>query len=145
MINIYIDTTGSMTEMGKNSAVLYIAKSIQDYCVFNSIETSFYKLDGTKILDLPSMKYSNEIAINFEDCIKNSIILSDGLFPFENETIFDIAISIGIDADLNNLKIISKKVFTNDEVLSALEFLLFHNTLQLDTIEESKEDDDDEW
>lgn len=145
MINIYIDTTGSMTEMGKNSAVLYIAKSIQDYCAFNSIETSFYQLDGTKILDLQSMKYSNEIAINFENHIKNSILLSDGLFPLENKTIFDIAISIGIDADLNNLKIISKKVFTNDEVISALEFLLFHNTLQLDTIEESKEEDDDEW
>ena len=145
MINIYIDTTGSMIEMGKNSAVLYIAKSIQDYCAFNSIETSFYQLDGTKILDLESMKYSNDIAINFKDCIENSIILSDGLFPLENKTIFDIAISIGIDADLDNLKIISKKVFTNDELLSALEFLLFHNTLQLDIIEDSKEEDNDEW
>lgn len=143
MINIYIDTTGSMTEMGKNSAVLYIAKSIQDYCDFKSIENCFYKLDGTSIGNLPSMQFSNNIRMNINDFVENSILLSDGLFDSENKRIFDIAISVGIDADLLNLKKISKKLFGNDDILSALEYLIFHNDLLETTAKELEEDD--EW
>ena len=143
MINIYIDTTGSMTEMGKNSAVLYIAKSIQDYCDFKSIENCFYKLDGTSIGNLPSMQFSNNIRMNINDFVENSILLSDGLFDSENKRIFDIAISVGIDADLLNLKKISKKLFGNDDILSALEYLIFHNDLLETTTKELEEDD--EW
>ena len=144
MISIYVDTTGSMTEMGKNSAVLYIAKSIQDYCNFKSIRNSFYKLDGTLITNLPSMQFSNNIGINSIEAIENSILISDGLFKYEEKKMFDIAISVGIDADLFNLKKISEKVFTNDDVLSALEYLLFHYNL-LDNGSEILEEDDDEW
>ena len=144
MINIYIDTTGSMTEMGKNSAVLYIAKSIQDYCDFKSIENCFYKLDGTSIKNLPSMQFSNNIRMNISDFVENSILLSDGLFDSENKRIFDIAISVGIDADLLNLKKISKKSFGNDDILSALEYLIFHNNL-LETTTKELEEENDEW
>lgn len=42
MINIYLDTTGSMMEMGKDSALIYIAKSIEDYCSFKDINTTFF-------------------------------------------------------------------------------------------------------
>ncbi len=136
MINIYVDTTGSMTEMGKNSAVIYIAKSIQDYCDFKSIENHFYKLDGTSIKNLPSMQFSNDIRMNINDAKENSILISDGLFDSEDKKIFDIAISVGIDADLLNLKKISKKLFDNDSVLFALEYLIFHNNLL---------EDEDEW
>ena len=125
MINIYIDTTGSMTEMGKNSAVLYIAKSIQDYCNFKSIENYFYKLDGTSIDNLPAMQFSNDMKMNIDDAIENSILISDGLFESEDKEIFDVTISVGIDADLFNLKKVSKKMFDNDNVLSALEYLIF--------------------
>jgi len=144
MINIYIDTTGSMTEMGKNSAVLYIAKSIEDYCDFQSIENYFYKLNGNIIKDLPSMEFSNDIKINISDTIENSILISDGLFKSEDEKVFDISILVGIDADLLNLKKISKKVFDNDNVLSALEYLIFHNNL-LKKISKELEEENDEW
>ncbi len=144
MINIYLDTSGSMTEMGKKSAVLYIAKSIQDYCDFKSIENYFYKLDGTIIKDFPSMKFSNDIKMNICDAVENSILISDGLFESEDKKIFDISISVGIDADLYNLKKISIEVFTNDEVLSALEYLIFNNDL-LENSTEELEEDEDEW
>lgn len=144
MINVYIDTTGSMTEMGKNSAVLYIAKSIQDYCDLKSIENCFYKLDGTNIKDLLSIQFSNDLKMNISYIVENSIVISDGLFDSENKKIFDIAISVGIDADLLNLKKISKKAFSSDDVLSALEYLIFHNDLLEDITKELKEDDD-EW
>ena len=144
MINIYIDTTGSMTEMGKNSAAIYIAKSIQDYCNFKSIENYFYKLDGTSIKDLPSMPFSNDIRTNINDAKENSILISDGLFKAEDKKIFDIAISVGIDADLLNLKKNSKKLFDNNNVLSALEYIIFHNNLLESTSKESEEEND-EW
>ncbi len=144
MINIYLDTTGSMTEIGKDSAVLYIAKSIQDYCNFKAIENYFYGLDGEKIDSLASMKFSNDIKNDFNIIMNNSILVSDGLIDFEDEKIFDISISVGIDADLYNLKKISQKVFTNDEILSALEYLIFNNDLLENSTEESEEDED-EW
>jgi len=144
MINIYIDISGSMTEMGKNSAVLYIAKSIQDYCYLKSIENCFYKLDGSIIKDLPSIEFSNDIKMNITDIVENNILISDGLFDFENKKIFDIAISVGIDADFLNLKKISKKAFGNDDILSALEYLIFHNDL-LEITTKELEEDEDEW
>lgn len=142
MINIYIDTTGSMTEMGKNSAVLYIAKSIEDWCGFKSIENCLYQLNGTVIKDLISLSFSNDIKIDFKSELENSILISDGLFETEDIKIFDVAISVGIDANLFNLEKISQKLFTSDNVLSALEYLIFHNDL-LKT--ETNEEDDDEW
>jgi len=144
MINIYVDTTGSMTEMGKDSAVLYIAKSIEDYFDFKFIENNFYKLDGTSIKDLPSIDFSNDIRMNISDAIENSILISDGLFKLEDKKIFDITISVGIDADLFNLEKISQKLFTSDNVLSALEYLIFHNDL-LESAPKILEEDDDEW
>ncbi len=144
MINIYIDTTGSMTEMGKNSAVLYITKSIQDYCDFKSIENCFYQLNGAAIKELTSLSFSNDIRVDFKSELENSILISDGLFEIEDIKIFDVAISVGIDADLFNLEKISQKLFTSDNVLSALEYLIFHNDL-LESAPKILEEDDDEW
>ncbi len=144
MINVYIDTTGSMTEMGKDSAVLYIAKSIQDYCDFKNIQTSFYKLDNTEILKLEAINFSNDIQLNIGSIQSNSILIGDGLFEFEDQKIFDISLSIGIDSDLLSLKKVSKKVFDNDSVLSALEYLIYHNNL-LDNNSKEVEEDNDEW
>lgn len=144
MINIYIDTTGSMTEMGKNSAVLYIAKSIEDWCSFKSIENCLYQLNGTAIKDLISLSFSNDIKIDFKSELENSILISDCLFETEDMKIFDVAISVGIDADLFNLEKISQKLFTSDNVLSALEYLIFHNDL-LESAPKILEEDDDEW
>ncbi len=55
-----------------------------------------------------------------------------------------MAISIGIDADITNLKKISKKVFSSDNILAGLEYLLFENNLLPSNIT-NEEDDEDEW
>lgn len=143
MIKIYLDISGSMTEMGKKNAAIYIAKSIENYCGFKFIESKFYQLDGIVIKDLTSLKFSNDIKIDLKDPIENSILISDGLFESKDIKIFDVAISVGIDSDLLNLEKISKKSFISDNILSALEYLIFHNDL-LETPSEETEDND-EW
>jgi len=144
MINIYLDTSGSMSEMGKDSALVYLAKSIEDYCSFKGINSVFFTLDGNIVKDLKSMQYSNNIKLDINNIKPDSILLSDGLFNTEKENIFDMAISIGIDSDTANLKKISSKVFSSDNILAGLEYLLFENTL-LPSNNTSEEDDEDEW
>ena len=144
MINIYLDISGSMTEMGKDSALVYLAKSIEDYCDFKSINTTIFTLDGNIIKDLKSIQYSNDIKLDINNIKSNSILLSDGLFKSEKENIFDISIAIGIDSDIINLKKISKKIFLNDNILAGLEYLLFENNLLSSNIT-NEEDDEDEW
>ncbi len=143
MINIYLDTSGSMFEMGKDSAQLYIAKSIKDYSNFKGLNTTFFTLNGTIMKDLTLIKYSNEIKLETKNIKSNSILLSDGLFHSEEEHIFNMAISIGIDSDTSNLKKISTKVFSSDNILAGLEYLLFANNLLNSNI--TQKDDEDEW
>lgn len=143
MINIYIDTSGSMLEMGKDSALLYLAKSIEDYCSFKDINTNFFTLDTQVIKDLTSIKFSNDIKLDTNNIKSNSILISDGLFKSEEESIFDISFSIGIDSDTLNLKKISTKVFSNDNIIDGLEYLIFTNNLLNSNI--TQEEDDDEW
>ena len=144
MINIYLDTSGSMFEMGKDSALVYLAKSIEDYCSVKDINTIFFTLDGNIVKDLKSIQYSNDIELDTNHIKSDSVLLSDGLFNTEKENIFDIAISIGIDSDISNLKKISIKVFSNDNILAGLEYLLFANDLLPSNIT-NEEDDEDEW
>jgi len=141
VINIYLDTTGSMLEMGKDSALVYIAKSIEDYCNLKQLQCSFYKLDTTNISKLESIKFSNDIQLKIENIQQKSILISDGLFDFNEDTIFDLSISIGVDADLLKLKKISKKIFDNDNVLSALEYIIF----KYDLLDSKIKEDEDEW
>ncbi|WWW12528.1 hypothetical protein V7P26_03935 [Arcobacter cryaerophilus gv. pseudocryaerophilus] len=143
MINIYIDTSGSMLEMGKDSALLYLAKSIEDYCSFKDINTNFFTLDTQVIKDLTSIKFSNDIKLDTNKIKSNNILISDGLFKSEEESIFDISFSIGIDSDTLNLKKISTKVFSNDNIIDGLEYLIFTNNLLNSNI--TQEEDDDEW
>ncbi|MEL0649922.1 hypothetical protein V6246_00725 [Algibacter sp. TI.3.09] len=141
IINVYLDTSGSMDEMGKGSALLYIAKSIKDYCKFKSIETCFYKLDKTKIVNMEGVKFSNDVKLSKDNFLSNSILLSDGLFEIEGKKIFDVAIAVGVDADELNLNKFSSKLFTSDNVIKALEYLLFNN----DLLGKSLNKDEDEW
>ena len=75
MINIYIDTSGSMLEMGKDSALLYLAKSIEDYCSFKDINTNFFTLDTQVIKDLTSIKFSNDIKLDTNKIKSNNILI----------------------------------------------------------------------
>ena len=142
MINIYLDTSGSMTEIGKDSALLYIAKSIEDYYSFQSIESTFLKLNGEIIKNLTTIEYSNNINLDMQNIRANSILLSDGLFNIDKDDIFDIAISVGVDSNISNLKKVSSKLFLNDNILDALEYLMFQNNLLNSS---SNEEEDDEW
>ena len=141
MINIYLDTSGSMSEMGKDSAQLYLAKSIKDYCDFKGLNSTFFTLNGTIIKDLSLIKYSNDIKLDTKNIKSNSILLSDGLFHSEEEHIFNMAIYIGIDSDTSNLKKISTKVFSSDNILAGLEYLLFSNNLLNSNITQKGEED----
>lgn len=143
MVNIYLDISGSMNEMGKNSAQLYLAKSIEDYCNFKGINTAFFTLDGAIIKSLISIKSLNDIKLDIKNIKPNSILLSDGLFHCKEGSIFDMAISIGIDSDNINLRKISTKVFTSDDVLVGLEYLFYRNNLINTSVNEKE--DEDEW
>jgi len=147
MINIFIDTSGSMSEMGKGSGAIYVVKSIQDYCEFNSIKSNVYKLDGSIVGDILSIKFNENININLlRDFIRNetlvgNILVSDGLF---DEEILDntVSISIGVDADLYNLEKVSLNIFEPENIIEALEYLQFTNS---DSNINKEEEDDDEW
>ena len=146
MINIFIDTTGSMSVMGKNSGAIYIAKSIEDYCSRVNIETTFYKLNNTKIEDLTTLIFEDSFLVyEFNNC-ENSILISDGLFECSQENIFDISFLIGIDADENNLEKLSDKVYKCENIISALEYLIFKSSIKNHSNNNTKqEEDDDEW
>lgn len=133
MINVYLDASGSMTEMGKDQGSAYVAKSVVDYCKAYGIDVVINRLDDNTMKD--TGKLSGSIA-------ENSILLSDGLFGCENGMMFDIAIAIGIDSDRKSLAKISVKTFQSDDLLKALEYLIFNN----DLVPSSKEvTADDEW
>jgi len=61
MINIFIDTSGSMSEMGKDSGAMYVVKSIQDYCAFHSVKSDLYKFDGNIVSDIHFIKFDEHI------------------------------------------------------------------------------------
>lgn len=147
MINIFIDTSGSMSEMGKDSGAVYVVKSIQDYCEFHSLKSDVYKFDGNIIRDIHSIKFDENININLlSDFIKSknlvgNILVSDGLF--DEETLDNtISISIGVDADIYNLEKVSLTVFEPENIIEALAYLQFIN--DANNIQE-EEDEDDDW
>lgn len=144
MINIFIDTSGSMSEMGKGSGAIYVVKSIQDYCEFHNVKSNLYKFDGNIVSDIHSIKFDENININLlSDFIKSknlvgNILVSDGLF---DEEILDntVSISIGVDADIYNLEKVSLNMFEPENIIGALAYLLFINNS--DNIEEDEADD----
>lgn len=141
MINIFIDTSGSMSEMGKDSGTLYIFKSILDYCEEKNIKISIYKLDGSKVGDILSLEFNEKIQKVNIDNILNTILISDGFLDCENDS-FDISFAIGIDCDKTNLNKISKRIFESENIIQGLEYLMFQNNMMLSTINENNED---EW
>jgi hypothetical protein len=138
MINIFLDTTGSMSVMGKNSGSVYVVKAIQDYCEVHNIKTSLFKIDGNNIDDLFSLAFNDKISINNLDAFSNTILVSDGLLECNREDTFDISLSIGIDSDDMNLKKISKVSFESENIIKAIEYLIFQNNINITK-------DEDEW
>lgn len=142
MINIVLDTTGSMSVMGKNSGAIYIVKSIQDYCEIYNIKTTLLKLDGSVIKDLIRINFSDKTSLDDSFIFSNSILISDGLFESDKENIFDTSISLGIDADNSKLEQLSHKVYENENVISTLEYMIYKNNINTNI---NEEEDDDEW
>ncbi|EHP30567.1 hypothetical protein SMGD1_2044 [Sulfurimonas gotlandica GD1] len=148
MINIFIDTSGSMTEMGKDSAAIYAVKSIQDYCEFNNLQSTTYTFDGKIVDRITSIRFDKNMNMNIlNNFLSNSnlmynILISDGLFNDEVKLNNLISISIGIDANIDYLEKATLKVFEPENIIAAIEYILFtYNTLS--NIEE--ENDEYEW
>jgi hypothetical protein len=89
------------------------------------------------------MEYSNKIDLEIQRVKENSILLSDGLFDVQREHLFDLSFAIGIDSDIVNLNKIAKKVFSTDNILVGLEYLIFTNNLW--AANPAKEDDSNDW
>lgn len=112
MLSVYIDNSGSMGEMDKIEVAKYLARSIKN--------ADFYLLNGKQI-DLDLIALDNDKALHIKACgIK--ILLSDGLFNGGKE-IFDIALAIGIDADIRALKEMATKVYSLEETGAFLEHI----------------------
>lgn len=115
MLNIYIDNSGSMECQDKLEVAKYIARGIKN--------ANFYTLDGAKIevdsLDSISINNDRKISINTGGI---NVLLSDGLLEGD-KNIFDIALAIGIDADVKFLQTIAQKVYTRNEVVGFLAYL----------------------
>ena len=110
MLSVYIDNSGSMGEMDKIEVAKYIARSLKN--------ATFYLLNGRQ-MDLDSITLNNDKQINIKaGGIK--ILLSDGLFN-SDEKLFDIALAIGLDADIKALEKVSNKVYKIDDIVAFLE------------------------
>jgi len=149
MINIFIDTSGSMSEMGKDSGTIYVVKSIQDYCEFNNIKNCLYRFDGEAIDIVHEITFDKNIDIEIlHKTIVNgsyiyNIVITDGSFNNSMKFEKSVAISIGIDADTYLLEKSFSKLFEAENIIEAVEYLSFLNNEQTDVVK--KEDDDDEW
>lgn len=112
MYNVYIDNSGSMGEMDKINIAIYLARSIKN--------ASFYLLNGQEVdLNSAPLPLSNDKSLNIKSD-KITILLSDGLFNLDKK-IFDIALGVGIDADIEALQKIAKYAYSMNDILSFLE------------------------
>jgi len=122
MINIYVDESASMNELGKKDSVEVVLKSL---------------VESFEELKIPC-KIQNFKIIDFSLINDNTILISDGLIQAQ-EIKKGISIAIGIDADIDNLKQISKKVFEVDEITKIEDHILHNIDIEI------QEDDEDEW
>lgn len=101
-----------MGEMDKINIAIYLARSIKN--------ASFYLLNGQEVdLNSAPLLLNNDKSLNIKSD-KITILLSDGLFNLD-EKIFDIAIGVGIDADIEALQKIATYAYSTNDVLSFLE------------------------
>jgi len=148
MINIFVDTSGSMSEMGKDSGTIYVVKAIQDYCDFHNIKNCLYSFDGEAIDMVHKITFDKNIDIEIlhKTIINGSyiynIVITDGLFNNSMKFEKSVAIAIGIDADTYLLEKFFSKLFEAENIIEAVEYLSFLNNEQTDVVEE---EDDDEW
>ncbi|TEY02323.1 hypothetical protein [Campylobacter sp. US33a] len=125
MLNVYIDNSGSMYEMDKIEVAKYVA-----YAISNA---TFYLLNGNQIrLDFIALDNDNNLCIEAEG---RKILLSDGLFNCDEKK-FDIALAIGLDADIEALKKMADTVYTIDNIMSFLDSV----NMNLST-----DDEDNSW
>ncbi|WP_104712960.1 hypothetical protein [Helicobacter cetorum] len=154
MLHIFLDTSGSMQEMGKDRGVLYTLKSIIE-CIKNKLDYKIYDFASQELepetllktkkfcdckIDLKSLKF---FLLGLEG---PKIILSDGCFhkkDLENikHPLFDFALSVGIDCKLENLKKLSKHVFESSNVVGLIDFL----SVYLNANQDTTQGVDDEW
>lgn len=139
MINVFLDNSGSMQEIGKKDALIYTAKSIKDYCDFYGIKLFFFDICSEPISKIENLKLTDKNPTFIHK--NNSIFISDGLIEIQDVT-FDLTISIGIDANIKNLENISKTTLKPENSVMAIEYLLYVNNIHLPSYENEQED---EW
>lgn len=112
MYNVYIDNSGSMGEMDKINIAIYLARSIKN--------ASFYLLNGQEVdLNSAPLLLSNDKSLNIK-ADKTTILFSDGLFNLDKK-IFDLALGVGIDVDMEALQKIATYAYSTNDILSFLE------------------------
>lgn len=142
MINVILDNSGSMQENGKSDALIYIAKCLQDYCVQNGFDISFFDISNKKIIELEKLEFDN-YGILLEQK-ENSILLSDGYLDI-NDIKFDIFIGIGADAIFMNVKKKYDILIKPENAIYAIDFFKYFKNESSKITQDSKDENDDEW
>jgi hypothetical protein len=138
MIKVLVDTSFSMKELGKKDSIEMVLKSLIDEFEEYNLKYQILDFEGND-LDYKSFKLDNK-KLNFDLLDDNTIIVSDGLFEVKDLK-KGISVSIGIDANLLNLKKLTKKVFNIDEILEIIDYILFNFEL----MDKNLEENNDEW
>jgi hypothetical protein len=138
MIKVLVDTSFSMKELGKKDSIEMVLKSLIDEFEEYNLKYQILDFEGND-LDYKSFKLDNK-KLNFDLLDDNTIIVSDGLFEVKDLK-KGISVTIGIDANLLNLKKLTKKVFNIDEILEIIDYILFNFEL----MDKNLEENNDEW
>ena len=133
-MNIYVDLSGSMFEMGGKSALEYILKSFKDYSDFKEIECDFFDFEGKKV-DIFNLNPKKSDIKNLKLKEGFNVLISDGYLKRVKLDIYAIAFSGA--ANIRNLNFIAKEVFDESNIIKVVEKYISLN-------KEIKEDND-EW
>jgi len=140
MIKILVDTSFSMNELGKKDSIEMVLKSLTDELNLNNLEYKILDFEG-KNIDFKNFSLNNK-QLNFDLLDNHTILISDGLFEVKNLQ-KGISVAIGIDANFSNLKNLTKKVFSIDEILKVMDYISYHFEISESKI--NLTEDEDEW
>jgi len=123
-MNVYVDLSGSMFEMGGKNALEYVLKSLKDYCEFKGIECNFYDFEGKKI-DIFNLSPKISKLVDLKENLKEgfNVVISDGYF--ENKIKLDVySIAFSAGSNIRVLEYISKEVFDEAEIIKLVEYYM---------------------
>lgn len=137
MINIILDTSGSMSE--RKSALFYTANTVGQYCDILGIDIKFYNLKGECLASLLDIKFFNDECV-FKH-MENSVFISDG-FQKINDTQFDGIILIGMDSSSEKYKNNSTIIEKAENAIKVIDYIV---SLKCISKNSTQRDEEDEW